>query len=213
MVLTESDSDIILVEAMKNCSSGEMIWVYQKLINRLHATGIAPKHHILDKECSDEFKETIKCNEMAYQLVPPHDYRRNHAKRAIQTFKDHFVAILCRADKEFPLNLWDLLLPQAENTLDMLHLSWMTPTVLAYTYLWGQHDYNSNPFAPLGCKVEIHLVPGIIERRGHNTRQVDSTLAIHGSIISATMYSSVTHVIHGFAAQYFSSTNTSLCPD
>jgi hypothetical protein len=28
-------------------------------------------------------------------------------------------------------------------------------------------------------------------------------MAIHGSIIAATKYSSVTHVIHGFAAQYF----------
>ncbi len=37
----------------------------------------------------------------------------------------------------------------------------MTPTVLAYVYLWGQHDYNTNPFVPLGCKVESHLVPGI----------------------------------------------------
>jgi hypothetical protein len=39
----------------------------------------------------------------------------------------------------------------------------MTPTVSEYTYLWGQHDYNSNPFALLGCKVEAHLVPGIRE--------------------------------------------------
>lgn len=41
--------------------------------------------------------------------------------------------------------------------------SWMTPTVSAYTYLWGQHDYNAHPFAPFGCKVESHLVPGIRE--------------------------------------------------
>jgi hypothetical protein len=163
MVLTESNSDIILVEAMKNCSSGDMIRAYQKLIDRLHAAGIVPKHHILDNECSDEFKKTIKCNEMTYQLVPPHDHHHNHTKKAVQTFKDHFVAILCGADKEFPLNLWDLLLPQAENTLIMLCPSWMTPTVSAYTYLWGQHDYNSNPFAPLGCKIEAHLVPGIRE--------------------------------------------------
>jgi hypothetical protein len=163
MVLTESNSDFILIEAMKNCSSGEMIQVYQKLIDRLHAAGIVPKHHILDNECSDEFKKTIKCNEMTYQLVPPHDHCCNCAKKAIQTFKDHFVAILCGADKEFPLNLWDLLLPQAENTLNMLRPSWMTPTVSAYTYLWEQHGYNSNPFAPLGCKVKAHLVPGIRE--------------------------------------------------
>ncbi len=125
MVLTERDSDVILVEAMKNCSSGEMIWVYQKLINCLHAAGIVPKHHILDNKCSDEFKDkkTIKCKKMTYQLVPPHNHHRNCAKKAIQTFKDHFVAILCGVDKEFPLNLWDLLLPQAENTLNMLRLS------------------------------------------------------------------------------------------
>ena len=35
MVLTESDSDAILVEPMKNRTSGEMIRAYQKLINRL----------------------------------------------------------------------------------------------------------------------------------------------------------------------------------
>jgi hypothetical protein len=37
----------------------------------------------------------------------------------------------------------------------------MLKTVSAYTYLYGQHDYNSNPFAPLGCKVEAHVIPGI----------------------------------------------------
>ena len=39
----------------------------------------------------------------------------------------------------------------------------MTPTVSAYAYLWGQHDYNANPYAPLGCKVEAYLYPGIRE--------------------------------------------------
>jgi hypothetical protein len=50
----ESNSDVILVKAMKNCSSGKMIWVYQKLIDRLHAAGIVPKHHIPDNKCSDK---------------------------------------------------------------------------------------------------------------------------------------------------------------
>jgi hypothetical protein len=30
-------------------------------------------------------------------------------------------------------------------------------------YLWGQHDYNANPFAPLGCKVEANVTPGVWE--------------------------------------------------
>ncbi len=120
MVLMESNSNVILVEAMKNCSSGKMIWVYQKYIDRLHAAGIVPKHHILNNECSDKFKETIKSNKITYQHVPPHNHHCNCFEKAIQTFEDHFVAIFCIADKEFPLNLWDLLLPQAENTLNML---------------------------------------------------------------------------------------------
>jgi hypothetical protein len=39
----------------------------------------------------------------------------------------------------------------------------MTPTISAYVYLWKQHDYNANLFAPLGCKVEVHLVPSNCE--------------------------------------------------
>ncbi len=31
----------------------------------------------------------------------------------------------------------------------------------AYAYLWGQHDYNANPLAPLGCKVEAYVTPGV----------------------------------------------------
>ncbi len=60
-----------------------MIWAFQKLINHLHAAGIAPKHHILDNECSNKFKDTIKSNNMKYQLILPHDHRRNRATKAI----------------------------------------------------------------------------------------------------------------------------------
>jgi hypothetical protein len=56
------------------------------------------------------------------------------------------------------MNLWDRLLPQAEHTLNMLQPSRMTPTILAYAYLWKQHNYIANPFAPLGYKVEVHFV-------------------------------------------------------
>ncbi len=163
MVLMKNESNTILVEAMRNRMSGEMICAYQVLVDQLRYARIAPKQHILDNECSNDFKEAIKTNNMTYQLIPPHDHQWNKAEKVIQTFKDHFVAILCGANTSFPLNLWDLLLRQAKHTLNMLRPSRMTPTVLAYAYLWGQHDYNANPFAPPGCKVESHLVPGICE--------------------------------------------------
>jgi len=120
MVLIEIDSNTILVEAMKNRTAGEMIRAYLVLVTRLHNAGVTPKMHILDNECSEEFKEQIRKNNMTFQLVPLHDHRRNIAKKAIQTFKAHFISILCGIDTNFPLHLWCHRLPQAEHTLNML---------------------------------------------------------------------------------------------
>ncbi len=163
MVLIEIDSNAILVKAMKNRTTGEMIQAYQVLVDCLCSAGVTPKMHILDNECSNEFKERIKLNNMQYQLVPPHDHRRNIVEKAIQVFKAHFISILCGADKAFPLHLWDRLLGQAEHTLNMLWTSRMTPLVSAYSYLWGEHNHNANPFAPLGCTVEALVTPSIQE--------------------------------------------------
>jgi hypothetical protein len=145
MVLIKIDSNAILVKAMKNRSAGEMIQAYLILLNCLCNAGVTPKMHILDNKCSEEFETQICKNNMTFQLVPPHDHRRNIAEKAIQTFKGHFISILCGTDKDFPLHLWCRLLPQAEHTLNMLQNTRVTPNVSAYAYLWGQHDFNANP--------------------------------------------------------------------
>ena len=43
----------------------------------------------------------------------------------------------------------------------MLRTAHGRPTISAYTYLWGQHDYNANPFAPMGFKIEAHVTPTV----------------------------------------------------
>jgi hypothetical protein len=68
-------------------------------VDHLRSAGVTPKMHILDNECSAKFKERIQLNNMQYQLVPPHDHRRNIAEKAIQVFKAHFISILCGVDK------------------------------------------------------------------------------------------------------------------
>jgi len=163
MVLIKIDSITILIEAMKNCSAGEMIRAYLVLVSCLRNAGVSPKMHILDNECSEEFKAQIRKNNMTFQLVPPHDHRRNIAEKAIQTFTGHSISILCGADKDFPLHLWCRLLPQAEHTLSMLQSAQVALNVSAYAYLWGHHNFNANPFAPLGCKVEAHIKPSVRE--------------------------------------------------
>jgi hypothetical protein len=39
----------------------------------------------------------------------------------------------------------------------MLQSAQVAPNVSAYAYLWRQHNFNANPFTPLGCKVEAHV--------------------------------------------------------
>ena len=75
MVLIEMNRDAILVEAMRNRTSGEMVKAYQTLVDRLKASGIQPKMHILDNVCSNELKLVIGKNGTEHQLVPPHDHR------------------------------------------------------------------------------------------------------------------------------------------
>ena len=103
MVLFELDSNNILSEPMINRTAVKMMRSHQKLNNRLKEKSIQLKLHLTDNECSEELKEVTKKNSMKYQLVPPHDHRRNIVEKAIQVFKDHFVLVLCGIDKKFPL--------------------------------------------------------------------------------------------------------------
>ena len=59
------------------------------------------------------------------QLVEPHNHHVNTAEWAIQTFKDAFIAALATTDRNFPLQLWDKLAPQVQDTLNLIQESQM----------------------------------------------------------------------------------------
>ena len=80
----------------------------------------------------------------------------NTEEKAISTFKDHFKAILQGVDKTFPVHLWDHHLPQSESTLNMLLQMNIAPTISAYAYMYGQHNYNKIPLTSMGCAVMAH---------------------------------------------------------
>jgi len=91
-----------------------------------------------------------------YQLTPAGLHRRNWAKRAIQTFKNHFIAGLSSTHPDFPLNLWDQLLPQAILTLTLMRPSRINPKLSAYSQIHGPFDFEKTPLAPPGIKVLAH---------------------------------------------------------
>ena len=157
MVMVEIDSNAILVEPLKSRKDPELTRAYRAMMLRLKRAGIIPKKHVLDNEVSEAMKDVIREEyQMEMELVPPGCHRRNAAEVAIRNFKAHFLSVLAGTTDDFPLSLWDRLLPQAEITVNLLRQSNATPNVSAYAHLSGPFDYNKMPLAPMGCAVQVH---------------------------------------------------------
>ena len=62
-------------------------------------------------------------------------------------------------DPLFPFYLWYRLLPQVTMTINMLRRTQLTPELSAYEQVYGIHNVEQTPLAPLGCKVKIHEKP------------------------------------------------------
>ena len=96
---------------------------------------------------------------MTYELVPPDNHRRNIAEEAIQTWKDHFVTVISGAAAMFPMHLWCRMIPQAERQLQLLMFTNTNPKVSTCTHLHGPHNYNAQPWVPIGIEAMIHDKP------------------------------------------------------
>jgi hypothetical protein len=159
LVLYDYDTNNFLTEPMKIRGDQEMVRAYNKLIQELVDHGFKPRLQRLDNECSSDLRSLRNQHDIQFQLAPPHMHRRNAAERAIQTFKNHFIAGLCSVDPNFPLRLWDRLLPQATITLNLLCQSRIHQKVSAYAQLNGHYDFNQAPMAPPDTRIISHENP------------------------------------------------------
>jgi hypothetical protein len=83
--------------------------------------GLLVDLQILNNKASTTYKEVITFKWNAkLQPVSPDMHHPNRAECDIHKFKDHFLAILDSVNSALPLYLCDLLLPQAELTLNLL---------------------------------------------------------------------------------------------
>jgi hypothetical protein len=156
LLIYDYDGNSIQAEPMKNRSDAEAIRAYSRIYDELTSKGLKPKFQTMDDEASTALKQFLHSKDIQFQLVPPHVHRQNAAERAIQTFKNHFVAMLCSTYKQFPIHLWDRLIPQAVITLNLLRQSLLNPRLSAHAQLNGLLDYNKTPLAPPRTKVIIH---------------------------------------------------------
>jgi hypothetical protein len=159
LVLYDYDGNSIQAEPMKNRSDAEAIRAYSRIYDELTAKGLKPKFQTMDNEASTALKHFLHSKDIRFQLVPPHVHHQNAAERAIQTFKNHFVAMLCSTDTQFPIHLWDRLIPHAVTTLNLLRQLRINPKLSAHAQLHGIFDYNKTTLAPPGTKVILHKKP------------------------------------------------------
>ena len=146
---------------MKNRTNEVILAAYQRVISLLKSRGLQPKLQKLDNEASQVLQQYMVEEYIDFQLVPPGLHRRNAAERAIRTFKNHFIAGLCNTAADFPLTLWDQLLPQALMTLNLLRTSRINPRLLAWSQVHGIFDFNRTPLVPPGTRVLVHEKPSL----------------------------------------------------
>ena len=130
----------IIVRPMPSRTDDAMVATFKEIIEELKSCGHKPQLNVMDNECSKAVQQYINSEKINIQLVEPHDHRVNAAERAIQTFKHHFIAGLATVDTDFPIQLWDEFLPQAQMTLNMLRTSRQNSNKTAYEELQGPFD-------------------------------------------------------------------------
>ena len=131
MVIYAYDPNDILVEPLPYRSKKSIVPSYRKIIQHLTIRGFKPRLQRLDNEASKLIQDEMDKNKIKWQLVPPGNHRRNAAERHIRTVKNHFISILSGTDPDFPLHLWDKLIPQACLTINLLCNSHRNPQLSA----------------------------------------------------------------------------------
>ena len=159
LVLYDYDSNYIMAEPIKSRHTEDLISGFSTCYKVLTDRGFTAKTLRCDNEISSEIKNTLTHNNITWELVPPRNHRTNPAKRAIQTYKNHFIALLSGAYPTFPTNAWDHLIPLANITLNLLRQSKIQPKLSAYAQIHGPYNYNRHPLAPAGCKLSQHRTP------------------------------------------------------
>ena len=84
------------------------------------ARGFKPKLNVMDNQCNRTIQKFITFTDAKVQLVNPDDHRVNAAERAIQTWKNHWIAGMGTLDPNCPLQLWCQFIEQGQDILNLL---------------------------------------------------------------------------------------------
>ena len=141
---------------LTSCNKRKLIRATHVLHAYLSDRGLTPQCQMLDNECPGGLKTFLHATSLKFQLVPLYLHRTNAAEQSIQNYKDNLISGLSSCDLNFPLYLWDRLIPHATLTLNLVRPSRLNPRLSAEAQLNGAFDFNRTPLAPPGTQVIVH---------------------------------------------------------
>ena len=127
---------------MKSREDSSMVEAFTRTFTKLEAAGHKPKLHVLDNECSRAVQNFLIKKVTARKNVEAHNHRVNASEPAVKTAKYHIIAHVSRLDHQCPIQLWSKILPQKQDTLNMLRTSCNNNKLTAYEELNGKFDWN-----------------------------------------------------------------------
>jgi hypothetical protein len=107
LIVYHYETSAILALPIANLEGNTIFEGYRKQFEFLESKGHKIRLNVMNIQASHQIIQFLTKNECDLLLVEPPNHHVNATKRAIQTFKDHFVSALATTDSEFPLQLWD----------------------------------------------------------------------------------------------------------
>jgi hypothetical protein len=139
-ILYNYKSNSILAMPIVGLDNVSIFQVYKQQSEMLKLKGFKPKLNIMDNQATKHIEKFLIENKRKLQLVELHNHCVNAAEQAIQSFKDAFISALATMDSNFPLQLWDKLASQVQDTLNLLRTSLIDPSKSAYEILNGLYN-------------------------------------------------------------------------
>ena len=114
--LYDRTTNTILVRPLKNDKDESVVEAFHNVLIYLTKQLFNPTLNIMDNMASKAVQALLEEEKINLQLVEPHNHRINGMERVIQTFKNHFISGLCTTYINFPLQLWDSLIIQGQDS-------------------------------------------------------------------------------------------------
>ncbi len=151
-VMYHYKTNAILATLILGLNSASILAAYKQNFEYLAEKGYKPMVKIMDNQATKVIKAYLTPQQVRLQLVEPHNHRIIAVDWAIQAFKNRFISALGTTNANFPIQLWDKLTPQVQDSSNLLRCSQIHPECSAYKTLKVLYGWNQYPIAPPSAK-------------------------------------------------------------